>query len=255
MKGKQEEKQRTKEEFEKNKKKEYYKREYNKYPLRIIILGPQGSGKGTQAELIKEHYNLLHIDMGSELRKIKQKNDELGRKVKELIDKGNLVPDEITLKIFEKKLLELKKNNFKGIISDGFPRNEKQLYLLDEVLGKKFFNIALYIKISDEEAVRRTSKRRICKCKNGEKIEEKIITIEKKEECIKKGCEVIHREDDKEEAIKHRLELYHKKTELLIRDFYDRNILIEINGEQTIKKVFEEIKNKIEYKIKNNIKR
>ncbi len=217
---------------------------------RIIILGPQGSGKGTQAELIKEHYNLLHIDMGSELRKIEQQNNELGRKVKELIDKGELVPDSITLKIFEEKLKSLleEENYYEGFISDGFPRNEKQLYLIDEEFTKELFNIALYIKISDEEAIKRISKRRICNC-NGE---EKIISIEEKEkirECEKKGCKIIHREDDKEEAIKKRLELYHKQTELLLRDFYDRNILIEINGEQSIEEVFEEIKNKIKQKI------
>ncbi len=220
-----------------------------KKKYRIIILGPQGSGKGTQAELIKEHYNLLHIDMGSELRKIEQQNNELGRKIKELIDKGELVPDSITLKIFEEKLKSIENNEeHKGFISDGFPRNEKQLYLIDEEFTKELFNIALYIKISDEEAIKRISKRRICNC-NGE---EKIISIEEKEkirECEKKGCKIIHREDDKEEAIKKRLELYHKQTELLLRDFYDRNILIEINGEQSIEEVFEEIKNKIKQKI------
>ncbi len=217
---------------------------------RIIILGPQGSGKGTQAELIKEYYNLLHIDMGLELRKLEQQNNELGIKIKSIIDKGELVPDSITLKIFEKKIKELEENNkkFEGFISDGFPRNEKQLYLIDEEFSKELFNIALYIKISDEEAVKRISKRRICNC-NGE---EKTISIEDKEkieECKSKGCKIIHREDDKEEAIKKRLELYHKQTELLLRDFYDRKILIEINGEQTIKEVFEEIKNKIKNKI------
>ncbi len=222
---------------------------YENYPLRIIILGPQGSGKGTQAELVKEHYNLLHIDMGSELRKIENQNNELAKKIKEIIDKGDLVPDEITLKIFEKKLQELKSSEkkYKGFISDGFPRNEKQLKLLNKNLGD-VFNIALYIKISDEEAIKRISKRRICYC-NDKEIILSIDDVEKIKECEKNNCKIIHREDDKEEAIKHRLELYHKETELLLRDFYDKNILIEINGEQTIEKVFEEIKEKINKKI------
>ncbi len=209
--------------------------------MKIVILGPQGSGKGTQAELISKEYDLMHIDMGSSLRERQKTVDELGLLIRETISKGDLLPDDIPFRIISEKI----KDYNKGFLVDGFPRNVEQLKLAEQITQ---FNVAIYVKISDEEAVRRIEKRRVC-----EKCGKTYIYQEgMKLEC---GCggKIVQRTDDTPEAIKKRLSLYHAQTELLIREYTDRNILLEINGGQMIEAVFDEIKLKLKQKL-NEIK-
>jgi adenylate kinase len=197
--------------------------------IKIAILGPQGSGKGTQAELISQKYELFHIDMGQELRKRQQVNDDFGNMIKEKISRGELLSDEIPYKIFSEKLLM----HDSGYIVDGFPRVIEQLRLAEQIT---IFDLAIYVKISDDESVRRLEKRRIC---------DKCGKIYIWKEGMDNKCEcsgnIIQRVDDTPEAIRKRLILYHENTELLIREYSDRGILVEINGEQDIKDVFNDI--------------
>lgn len=197
--------------------------------LHIAILGPQGSGKGTQAALISQKYEITHVDLGHELRDRQKINDELGKVIRETISRGELLPDHIPFKILKEKLENIKK----GFILDGFPRDSEQLAMTNEITT---LTLALYIKISDEEAVKRLEKRRICdKCGKIYTWNEGMSSI-----CECKG-NIVQREDDKPEAILKRLALYHKETELLIREYSDKKILREINGEQTVEEVFSEI--------------
>ncbi|MFT4309313.1 MAG: adenylate kinase family protein [Candidatus Woesearchaeota archaeon] len=202
--------------------------------MRIAILGPQGSGKGTQAVMIAEKYGLSHIDMGKELRKRQETDDELGRMIKEIMLRGDMLPDDVPYKIFHEQV-SLNNNKF---IVDGFPRSIEQLRMALQITE---FDVALYIKISDEEAVRRISKRKICdKCKKTYIWNDNMSP---KCDC---GGNIIQREDDTQEAVMKRLSLYHQNTELLIREYTDKNILIEVDGEQEISKVFEDASNAID---------
>ena len=197
--------------------------------IRIAILGPQGSGKGTQAELISKKYGLLHIDMGSSLRERQKKDDEIGRMMREIISRGELLPNDIPFSILKERLSE----NNKSFIIDGFPRNTDQLGMALEVTS---FDMAIYVRISDEESVRRLGKRRICSsCK---KIYIWHDGMRMECEC---GGKIVQRDDDRPDAIMKRLMVYHEQTELLLREYIDMNILSEINGEQGIEEVFNDI--------------
>lgn len=187
--------------------------------IRITLLGPQGSGKGTQAKMICEKYNLLHIDLGSELRKVEKEDSDMGRRVKALIDAGDMVPDEISFHIFERLVDKAKESeSLNGFVADGFPRTEPQLKEAYQVTS---FEAAILIEVTEEESVNRLLKR----------------------------AEIEHRPDDTEDAIRHRLKLYHEDTEPLITDYSEKGILLRINGEQSIEEVFAEIDEKLAEKI------
>ena len=189
--------------------------------VNIIIIGPQGCGKGTQAKKLSKIYNIPHISTGDIFREIRKEDSVIGKRVKELIDHGLNVPDEITIPLVKEKLSTLKE----GYILDGFPRN-------------------VYLKISDEEVIRRTESRRNCK-KCGAIFN--IITSPKPKIegiCNKCGSELFQRDDDKPEQIKKRLEQYHFLTKPLIKFYKDR--LIEIDGSRTIDKVCDEIVRKFD---------
>jgi adenylate kinase len=204
--------------------------------IRIVILGPQGSGKGTQAQRIAEKYGLMHIDMGSQLRQRQKVDDELGMMMREIISRGDLLPNDIPFSILKEKI-----QADQGFIIDGFPRNVEQLELLEQISG---LDMALYVKISDVESVRRLEKRRVCS-----KCSKIFIWSEGMDMTCSCGGKIMQREDDTPEAITKRLLLYHEQTELLIREYTDRDILVEINGEQPIDDVFSEICDRIDKKI------
>lgn len=203
--------------------------------LNIVILGPQGSGKGTQSNILIRELGLQYIEMGKVLRKKAEERSEIGGKIKNLINKGNLLSDKMITKIFKEEFKKLDPK--KGVIIDGFPRTLSQAKFLDEILiKKKRANIkAVFINISDREAIRRLSLRKTCKeCG-------KIYTDPEKDVCKECGGRLIIREDDKPETIKKRLFLYHQESKKIKNYYRDRGILIEINGEDEIKKVHYEI--------------
>jgi len=205
----------------------------------IVFLGPQGSGKGTQAELLSKKLNLPQLITGEIFRREIARETELGRKAKEIIKQGELVPDEITNKIVTE---ELKKEQYKnGVIIDGFPRNLIQANVLEQILKITY---AILINISDKEAIERISGRRTClNC--GMVYHLKYNPPMRNETCDKCSEKLIIRADDTGEAIKKRLEIYHRDTEPVIYYYKQRGVLVEINGEQPIERVHEEIIKKL----------
>lgn len=198
---------------------------------KIIIFGPPGSGKGTQAKLIAKHYGLEHISTGDIFRKIRKEDSELGRLVKSLIDNGQLVPDDVTTKIVEEKLKHMKK----GYILDGFPRTIPQAKALREFAD---INYVIYLDVSDETLIKRVSSRLMCRC--GESYN--TITNPPKEEnlCDKCGKELYQREDEQPKVVAKRLKVYNKNTKPLL-EFY-KDVRVKVDGEPDISEVFEEIK-------------
>jgi len=204
--------------------------------MRLIIFGPQASGKGTQAEKITEHYGIPHISTGDIFRENIRNGTELGKLAKEILDRGELVPDEITNKIIEERLL---RDDCKdGFILDGYPRNRNQAEFLDSLPYK--IEAVINLKISEEEIIKRISARRVCvDCEANFN----LIYIKPKQEgiCDKCGGKLIIRDDDKPEAIKKRLSIYHEQTEPLLKFYEEKRILKNINGEQPMKTVFNDI--------------
>jgi len=197
--------------------------------MKIVFIGVQGSGKGTQAKVIAQKLGLVHISTGDLFRGAK---GEEKAKLDSYMNSGKLVPDTLVLEILKKRLDEADAQ--KGFILDGFPRNIEQAKALDEIV--KIDN-AFDIKISDEEALKRLSGRVTCeKCKAGYN----LYTAPKPknpEVCDVCGGKLVQRADDNPEAIKKRIEIYHTETAPIIK-FYNT---VKVNGEQSIEKVTEDI--------------
>lgn len=205
--------------------------------MKLLFIGPQGSGKGTQASVISQKLNIPHISTGEILRNVK---GDLKEQVDELINKGHFVSDELIMKIVKERVSQ--SDCKKGFILDGTPRNLSQSHLL-----KKITNIDKVVEIflSDEEAIKRLAGRVSCeKCKAGYN----LITQPKPKNpkiCDVCGGKLIQRADDNEEAIKKRLQTYHQETEPILKEY--KNILIKINGNQDINKIAEEILKKLNH--------
>jgi len=207
--------------------------------MKIIMLGPQASGKGTQAALVADEQNIPHISTGDILRQNIKDRTELGRIAESIINKGNLVPDDIINKVVEKRLLE---NDCEGgFVLDGYPRNIEQATVLASYMKIDF---AIDINISDKEAIKRISGRRTCE-KCGEIYSIYAEGMDFNNVCKKCGGQLIVRDDDKEDAVRKRLDIYHQKTEPLINFYREKGILETINGERPIKNIFTEIMKKI----------
>ncbi len=209
--------------------------------MNILIFGPQASGKGTQAQKIAEHLDIPHISTGDMFRANIREGTELGKIAQELINQGNLVPDEITNKMVEKRLGE--DDCKEGFILDGYPRNRTQAEFLDSLPYK--MDVALNLEVSREEVINRISSRRVCAdCKANYN----IIYIKPQEEdkCDKCGGKLVQRDDDKPESIKKRLQIYDEQTKPLLDFYRKKGILLNIDGEKPIEEVFEDIKKKLE---------
>lgn len=201
--------------------------------MKILIFGKQASGKGTQAKLIAEKYKLAHIATRDIFRSIRSENSELGKKVRSLIDAGKLVPDDITTKSV---MREIKGRGKDGFILDGYPRNITQAHALEKIP----VDIALLIEITDAEAIKRMSARRICsKCGEIYNVLVKKPLAEGK--CDKCSGKVIQRDDDKSETIKKRLATYKKQTYPVIEFYRKKGLLKEVDGAKPIESIFREI--------------
>ncbi len=206
----------------------------------IMLLGAPGVGKGTQAKKIMAKYGIPQISTGDILRNEVRQQTELGKLAKEVMERGELVPDEIILKMVEKRLQE--PDCQKGFILDGFPRTIPQAEGLEEIL-QRMGNISLKvieIYVPDEEIIRRLSARRICsKCgKDYNLIFNPPPADGKCEVC---GGEIIQRDDDREETIRKRLEVYRKQTEPLVSYYQKKGNLYRVDGTRSIEEVFQEI--------------
>lgn len=209
--------------------------------MNIVLLGPPGAGKGTQAKVLSESYKVLHVSTGDMLREAVKNQTKVGRDAKFYMDKGELVPDNLVIDIVNERISQDDAKT--GFLLDGFPRNEKQALKLDEALGKtgKKLDIVLYFKTSPKVSIERLSGRRLCtKC--GANFH--IKNMPPKNEGICDYCkgELIHRDDDKPETVKNRLAVYEKETESLIDYYRKKNVLWEVCGDLNVEELFEEIK-------------
>ena len=203
--------------------------------MNIIIMGPQGSGKGTQGELISKKYNLPEVSAGALLREEVSRGTEVGKRVEKSLKTGQLLEDGLAHTVTQLIKLRIAKPDCeKGFILDGYPRVLVQAEDLDEFADIQF---VLVLDISDRTAVERLSARRQCK-KCGEIYSAKTY---KKKTCEKCGGELYQREDDTPTAIRKRLDLYHDETEPLIEYYRPRGIVHKIDAEGSVKEIFKEI--------------
>lgn len=202
----------------------------------IVLLGAPGAGKGTQAAVLSKKLKLAHIASGDLFRQALEKGTELGRQAKVFMEKGKLVPNEITIKMVLERIAA--QDCTGGIILDGFPRNVEQAKALDEALKlqNKAMDKAVYIKVSDGELLKRLTGRWICrKCQAP--YHEVSSPSKVKGICDKCGGELYQRADDNTETIKKRLEVFFAETAPLI-DYYSKTgKLIEIEGEGTMEEI------------------
>jgi adenylate kinase len=197
--------------------------------LNLVLLGPPGSGKGTQGERLQEDLRLPYYATGDILRAAVREGTELGRAAKEYMDRGDLVPDEVIVGAIAERIDSSEAAD--GFILDGFPRTVPQAEALAAKLGElgKGLTGVLLIGADDEEVMRRLGGRRTC-VENGHVFHDEFNPPEKDGVCDIDGSELIVRDDDKPDVIRHRLEQYHAKTEPLI-DFYDhQSLLRRIDG-------------------------
>jgi adenylate kinase len=187
--------------------------------LNLVLLGPPGSGKGTQGERLQEDFRLPYYATGDILRAAVRDGTELGETAKEYMDRGDLVPDEVIIGVIIERVESDEAAD--GFILDGFPRTLPQAQALDgelEKLGRELTAVLL-IEVSDDEVVRRLGGRRTC-AKNGHVFHVEFDPPKDPDACDIDGSRLLVRDDDKPEVIRHRLEQYHDKTEPLI-DYYD----------------------------------
>ena len=201
--------------------------------MRLILLGAPGSGKGTQAKNIAEKVGITHVASGDIFRAAATRGDELGKQAKSYMDKGLLVPDEITIKMILERIA--KPDCAKGVMLDGFPRTLEQAKALDKALKEKKQAIdrVFYINVTTDELVRRLSGRFICrKCQAPY---HKVSSPPKVEgKCDKCGGELYQRADDNPETVRKRIDVYTKETAPLIGYYKKSKKLVEIKGEGNI---------------------
>jgi adenylate kinase len=209
--------------------------------LNLVLLGPPGSGKGTQGERLQEDLRLPYYATGDILRAAVKDETELGRTAKEFMDRGDLVPDDVIVGVIAERINSPEARD--GFILDGFPRTMPQAEALDaklEELGRGVTAVLL-IDVPDEEVVRRLGGRRTCE-QNGHVFHVEFNPPERDGVCDLDGSELIVRDDDKPEVIHNRLGQYHAKTEPLV-DYYDqRSLLRRIDGSAPPDEVTEEVR-------------
>ena len=202
-------------------------------PKFIVLLGPPASGKGTQAARLREALNLPHVASGDLFRENLKNETELGRKAKVYMDRGELVPDDVTIAMVMDRLSRPDCAN--GALLDGFPRTIAQAEALDRELASQGHKISIVpnIVVPDEVLVERVSGRRLCRvC--GQAYHVRFDPPQQPGVCDRDGGELYQRDDDKPETVRRRLKVYWEQTSPLIGYFGQQGVLLEVNGDQSI---------------------
>ncbi len=209
--------------------------------LNLILLGPPGAGKGTQAERLQDDFHLPYVATGDILREAVREETELGAKAKAYMDAGDLVPDDLVIAVVLERIRSDEAQD--GFLLDGFPRNRQQGEALDraiESLGRRL-TAALLIEVPDDEVVRRLSGRRVS-VKSGHVYHVEFDPPKHEGRCDVDGSRLIQREDDEPETVRHRLQVYHENTKPLI-DYYERQgILRRFDGARSPTEVHDHIR-------------
>jgi adenylate kinase len=197
--------------------------------LNLILFGPPGAGKGTQAERLRTDFSLPFISTGDMLRANVKQETDLGKKAKEYMDAGDLVPDDLIVAMAAARLDEDDAQD--GFILDGFPRTLDQAHALDDQLHKmgRRVTAALLIDVPDEDVVRRLSGRRLC-VKAGHNYHVEFDPPKHDDVCDQDGSRLIQRDDDKPEVIENRLKVYHEKTKPLVEFYDEQGLMRRIDG-------------------------
>ncbi len=213
-------------------------------PSYIVMLGPPGAGKGTQAKKIAQELDLVHVSTGDLFRENLQHETELGKLAQQYMNAGELVPDDVTVRMVEERLSRPDCED--GAVLDGFPRNPSQAKALDELLqdldGK--VSVVPFIKVPDEVLVERLSGRWMSP--SGRVYHEKFNPPTVKWIDDIDGSQLYQREDDKPETVRHRIQVYNEQTAPLIEYYREQDVLVEIDGTQSIEDVTEDIMEVVE---------
>jgi len=213
--------------------------------LNLILMGLPGAGKGTQAEKIVEKYHIPHISTGDMFRLAIKEGTELGKKAKEFMDQGALVPDEVTTGIVDERLQKSDCQN--GFLLDGFPRTIAQAKSLQSILANmnKAIDYVLHIKVPEKKLVERLTGRRICPTCGATY---HVVYNPPKQDgiCDKDGSPLIQRDDDKAETVKNRLAVNIDQMQPMLDFYEEKGYLVTVDGDQEIEQVFQDIQSKIE---------
>jgi adenylate kinase len=209
--------------------------------LNIVLLGPPGAGKGTQAARLADDFGLRYIATGNMLRDTVREGTELGQQAKQYMDRGDLVPDDLIIAMIKESLAQDDQAN--GFILDGFPRTERQAEALDDELAQlgRTLNAVLLMDVDEQDVVERLSQRRVC-VKGQHNFHMSFDPPKHPERCDVDGSRLVQRDDDKPEVIQHRLEQYREKTAPVI-GYYDRKgILRRVDGSRSPDEVSDQIR-------------
>jgi adenylate kinase len=210
--------------------------------LNLILLGPPGAGKGTQAERLQADFGLAHVSTGDMLRAEVAAGSDLGERAKGYMDRGELVPDSLIIDMLRERIGQ--EDASEGFLLDGFPRTEAQADALDEALQRteRALNAVILIEVPDAEVIRRLAGRRVC-VKNPSHIYHVEFDPPKHEGiCDQDGARLIQRDDDREETIRRRLQVYHEQTAPLIAYYERRGLLRRFDGQRPIDELGDRIR-------------
>jgi adenylate kinase len=206
--------------------------------MRLVLVGPPGAGKGTQAEFIAERFSIPKISTGDIFRTNVSGGTELGRMAKEYMDDGDLVPDKVTIAMVRDRLSD--PDAAAGFLLDGFPRNVAQAYELDSILGDLgvWLDVVLELQVDNEEVVKRLSGRRTCR-KCGHIWHVEYDPTKAGGICDRCGGDLFQRDDDRAETVRHRLDVYAEQTSPLVEFYFNRGQLVVVNAIGTVEDVTE----------------
>jgi len=207
----------------------------------IVMLGPPGAGKGTQAKILSEKLGIPHVSSGDIFRENMREQTELGVNAAQYINRGELVPDDVTIAMIRERIS--RPDCDQGVVLDGFPRTAPQAEALDEMLSdlnKGQVNVVPYIDVPSEVLIDRLTGRRTCRAE-GHIFHIMFNPPKEEEKCDLDGSELYQREDDTVETVSNRISVYKKQTQPLIDYYQQRGVLLEINGNQAIEAVLDEI--------------